>query len=284
MKLLTSKKLKDIKFKKLAQQVIELKKKNINPKLAVILLGSDPASEIYVKHKEAACKTLGIESLVIRLSDETTQEELLKEIDKLNNDNTINGILVQFPIPKGINKEEITKAVLPSKDVDGMNPINREIVKINDGRYAPKVCTAEGIMELLKFYNINIANKNVVVYGRSNIVGTPIAELMVNSKANVSVVHSETNKEYIVKVTKDADVIISATGIRELIKPKDVKWGVVIVDVGVHRLPNNKVVGDIDRYLFEEVASAITPVPGGVGPMTIVMLTQNLVDLCKETQ
>lgn len=263
----------------------ELKKhNNIKPGLALILVGNNPASEIYVKMKEKKCAELGYYSIVNRLSEKITEAELLAHIRSYNNSSKIHGILIQLPLPKHINEMNVLEAVDYRKDVDGFHPVNAGRLMIGEKCFIP--CTPAGIHELLKRYNIETSGKNAVVIGRSNIVGKPIANILLQktSGANctVTVTHSATDN--ISNYTKKADIIIAAIGQPEFLKPNMIKEGVVIIDVGINRVDDPgspkgyKVVGDVDYKGCYKKASMITPVPGGVGPMTIAMLMRNTLD------
>ena len=245
------------------------------PKLAVILAGSDPASAVYVKNKEKAAGEVGIESAVYRF-ETITQPELLSLIRRLNADDGTDGILVQLPLPKHINKDLVLEKICPTKDVDCFHPYN--IGKIATGN-KPYVypCTPKGIIRLLEYYDIKLEGKNVVIVGRSNIVGRPLSQMMLNENATVTVCHSRTKK--LSEITKQADILVSAAGKSGLIKKDMVKEGAVVVDVGMNRNENGKLCGDVDFEEVETIASYITPVPGGVGPMTICSLMVNTYDL-----
>ncbi len=248
----------------------EIFEKNIQVGLAVVLVGDDSASRIYVNNKNKACRKIGIDSKSFYLPKETKESELLELIDKLNNNKKINGILVQLPLPAHINKAKVIEAILPSKDVDGFHPEN--IKKLYAGQDCLVPCTPAGIMELLREYNIEIKDKQAVVVGDSDIVGKPIAELLKQAKAKVSICNKQT--EDISIFTKQADLLISATGVKNLIKKEMLKDGVVIIDVGIIH-EDKKVFGDVDFEKIKNIAAYITPVPGGVGPMTIAMLMSN---------
>lgn len=251
------------------------------PGLVAILIGEDPASKVYVGMKQKACDEVGLYSKLDRLSAETTEAELLQLIDQYNNDDKINGILVQLPLPNHINEDAIIEAISPSKDVDGFHPINVGNMMIGKETLYP--CTPHGVVELLKRYNIETKGKHVVVVGRSNIVGKPVANMLLQKKeganAIVTIVHSAAPDLSL--FTKQADILIAAIGVPEFIKADMVKDGVVIIDVGVNRVEDSskksgyKLVGDVDFVNVSEKSSFITPVPGGVGPMTIAMLLQN---------
>ena len=251
----------------------ELKKFGIEPTLAVILVGEDKASQTYVRAKEKACNEYGIKSVAHRLSENTTQAELLALINVLNLDDSIHGILVQLPLPKHIDTNTILATIDPAKDVDGFHAVN--VGKLVSGLDGFVPCTPLGVMEILKEYGIEVAGLNAVVIGRSNIVGKPMANLLLNASATVTVTHSKTKN--LKEVCKNADLIVAAIGKPFFLKADMVKDGAVVVDVGINRLDDGRLVGDVD---FDEVApkcSYITPVPGGVGPMTIAMLLNNTI-------
>ena len=254
-------------------KVNDLKAKNIFPKLAVIMVGDDGASKIYVRNKSKACEEVGIEYEEFLLGDETTQEELLNLINELNNRQDINGILLQSPIPKHLNINEAFRTILPEKDVDGFNPIN--VGKLVLGQETLISCTPFGIIKLLGEYNIEIEGKNAVVVGRSNIVGKPMMQCLLNKNATVTVCHSKTKD--LKEVTKKADILVVAIGRANFITKDMVKEGAVVVDVGINRTDDGKLCGDVEFEEVSKVASYITPVPGGVGPMTIAMLMNNIV-------
>lgn len=249
----------------------KLKEKGITPGLAVILVGEDPASKVYVNNKEKACVELGFYSEKYLLPEDTTEETLLNLIDKLNADEKINGILVQLPLPRHLDEKKVTERILPIKDVDCFHPVNIGKVLTGDGVFAP--CTPAGVMEMLKYSDISVSGKNAVVIGRSNIVGKPMAMLLLKENATVTICHSKTAnlKEH----TVNADILIAAVGRANFVKADMVKEGAVVIDVGINRNKEGKLCGDVD---FEEVskkASYISPVPGGVGPMTITELMKN---------
>ena len=257
----------------LKTEVENLKKEGINPGLAVIIVGEDPASQVYVRNKERACEECGIYSEKYALPAETTQEELLKLIDELNNKSSISGILVQLPVPKHIDEKTIINAIAPNKDVDAFHPVN--VGKIMVGNYDFVPCTPAGVMELIKESGIDVSGKECVIVGRSNIVGKPQAMLLLHQNGTVTICHSKT-KNFAEK-TKNADILIAAVGIPNFIKGDMIKEGAVVIDVGINRLENKKLCGDVEFESAEKVAGAITPVPGGVGPMTIAMLMKNTV-------
>lgn len=251
----------------------ELKKFGIEPTLAVVLVGEDKASQTYVRAKEKACNEYGIKSVAHRLSENTTQNELLALINVLNLDDSIHGILVQLPLPKHIDTNVVLAAIDPRKDVDGFHAVN--VGKLVSGLEGFVPCTPLGVMEILKEYGIDVAGLNAVVIGRSNIVGKPMANLLLNASATVTVTHSKTKN--LKEICKSADLIVAAIGKPFFLKADMVKDGAVVVDVGINRLDDGRLVGDVD---FDEVApkcSYITPVPGGVGPMTIAMLLNNTI-------
>lgn len=259
-------------------EVLNLKKSGITPTLAVILVGEDKASQTYVASKEKACLACEIGSVMHRLSKETTQSELLALIDVLNLDDSIDGILVQLPLPSHIDTNKVLEAIDPAKDVDGFHAVN--VGKLSSGLDGFVPCTPLGIMELLKEYNVNLQGISAVVIGRSNIVGKPMANLLLNAGATITVAHSKT--ENLAEVVKRAKLIVVAVGRPNFLKENMVSDGAIVIDVGINRLDNGKLVGDVD---FDNVApkcSLITPVPGGVGPMTIAMLLSNTLKSAKQ--
>lgn len=254
-------------------KVDELKLEGIHPKLAVIMIGEDPSSKIYVRNKSKACEEIGIEYEEFLLKDTIQMEELLKLIDTLNKRQDVHGILLQSPIPNNLDINLAFKSIVPEKDVDGFNPINVGRLCLNQDGFVS--CTPFGVMKLLEEYNIDVEGKNAVIIGRSNIVGKPMAQCLLNKNATITICHSKTKK--LDKITKTADILISAVGKPKFVKKNMVKEGAVVIDVGTNRLEDGKLVGDVD---FDEVApitSYITKVPGGVGPMTIAMLMTNIV-------
>lgn len=268
--------------KKLAQKIrLELKteaeKFKTRPKLAVILVGNDPASKIYVRNKNKACEEVGINYEEHVLEETTKMEDLLQLIDRLNSDDSINGILLQAPLPKHLEINRAFEKISPIKDVDGFNPIN--VGKLLIGEDAFISCTPYGIIKMLEEYNIPIQGKNAVVVGRSNIVGKPLAQCLLNKNATVIICHSKT--ENLSNYTKNADILISAVGKANLITADMVKEGATVIDVGMNRSDNGKLCGDVDFENVKEIASYITPVPGGVGPMTITMLMNNVIKAYK---
>lgn len=262
-----SKEIKD----EVKKAVSGLKEQGITVSLAVIQVGNDPASGVYVGNKKKACEYCGIESVSYELAEETTQDELLTLIEKLNKDEKINGILVQLPLPKHMDEDAVIKAIAPIKDVDGFHPQSVGALCIGQPGFVS--CTPAGIIELLKRSNVEIAGKECVVIGRSNIVGKPMAILLLRENGTVTITHSRTKD--LKEVTKRADILVVAIGKPKMITREYVKEGAVVIDVGIHRNENNKLCGDVDFDDVAPVCSAITPVPGGVGPMTIAMLMKN---------
>ena len=256
----------------------ELKKEGINPKLAVIMVGDNPASKVYVKNKSKACQEVGIEYEEYLLDSNIKQEELIKLIKKLNEDKTINGILLQSPIPNGLDINEAFRTIDYKKDVDGFHPMN--VGKLALGQDTFVSCTPYGVMRMFEEYNIDLCGKNVVILGRSNIVGKPLSQCCLNKNATVTICHSKTQDTK--KITKEADIVIAAIGKPKFITQDMVKDGAVIIDVGINRDENGKIVGDVDFENVKEKASYITPVPGGVGPMTIAMLINNVIKATKQ--
>ena len=263
----------------LKDEVEKLKKdENIHPKLAVIMVGSDPASQIYVRNKSKACDEIGIEFEEFLLDENTTQKELLDLIDRLNENEKVNGILLQSPIPKNLDINEAFRRISPEKDVDGFNPVN--VGKLTLGQKGFISCTPFGVIKMLEEYNIDIEGKNAVVLGRSNIVGKPMSQCLLNKNATVTICHSKTKN--INDITKNADIIVAAIGKKEFVKGDMVKEGAVVIDVGINRGEDGKLKGDVDFDEVSKKASYITPVPGGVGPMTIAMLMTNVVKAAKD--
>lgn len=261
----------------LKSKVEELKKRNIYPKLAVIMVGNDNASRIYVRNKSKACEELGIEFEEFLLDENTTQEKLLNLIEELNLRDDIHGILLQSPIPRHLDINEAFRKIAPQKDVDGFNPIN--VGKLALGQETFISCTPFGVIKLLEEYNIPIEGKNAVVIGRSNIVGKPMMHCLLNKNATVTICHSKTKN--LEKITQNADILVVAIGKAKFLTKNMVKPGAVVIDVGINRNEEGKVCGDVDFEEVEKIASYITPVPGGVGPMTIAMLMTNIVKAAK---
>ena len=258
----------------LKNKVTELKKEGKEITLVVVQVGNDPASSIYVKNKKKACEYIGIQSQSYELPEETTQEELLSLVEKLNDDNTVNGILVQLPLPAHIDEDLIIKTIAPEKDVDGFHP--QSVGALSIGQKGFVSCTPAGVVQLLKRSGIAIEGKECVIIGRSNIVGKPMAMLMLRENATVTICHSRSKN--LKEIAKRADILIVAIGKPLYINSDYVKEGAVVIDVGMHRDENNKMFGDVDYDSVIDHVSAITPVPGGVGPMTIAMLMNNCVD------
>ena len=269
----TAKKIRE----RLTNEVTELRKNGVTPKLAVIMVGDDKASTIYVRNKSKACDEIGIEFTEHLLPENTTQTELLKLIDELNSNKEINGILLQSPIPKHLDINEAFRRILPDKDVDGFNPVN--VGKLVLGQNTFVSCTPFGIIKLLEEYNISLEGKNAVIIGRSNIVGKPMSQCLLNKNATVTICHSKTNnlKEF----TKKADILVSAIGKPKFVTKDMVKEGAIVIDVGINRNSEGKVCGDVDFENIKDMTDYITPVPGGVGPMTIAMLMNNVVKATK---
>lgn len=252
-------------------KVAEYKKQGVEITLAVVKVGNDPASAVYVRNKEKACEYVGITSRTLALPEETTEEELLKVVNDLNEDKAVNGILVQLPLPKHIDESKVLLAIDSNKDVDGFHPVNVGKMVIGEETFLP--CTPAGIIEMLKRTDVEISGKECVVIGRSNIVGKPMSMLMLKENATVTIAHSRTKD--LKEVTRRADILIAAIGKAKFVTADYVKEGAVIIDVGMDRDENGKLCGDVDFDSVSQVASAITPVPGGVGPMTVTMLLVN---------
>lgn len=261
----------------LKEEVSELSKKEIHPKLAVIMVGSDSASAVYVRNKSKACNEIGIEFEEFLMEEKTTREQLLELIDKLNHRDDIDGILLQSPIPKHLDIKEAFNAIDYKKDVDGFHPINVGKLAIGEDSFIS--CTPAGVIKMLEEYNIPIEGKHAVVIGRSNIVGKPLSQCLLNKNATVTVCHSRTKN--LEEITKQADILVAAIGKTKFVTENMVKEGAVVIDVGINRTEEGKLVGDVDYEKVEPKASYITPVPGGVGPMTIAMLMTNVVKAAK---
>nr|MDD5837588.1 bifunctional methylenetetrahydrofolate dehydrogenase/methenyltetrahydrofolate cyclohydrolase FolD [Eubacteriales bacterium] len=255
----------------------QLKAKGITPGLAVIIVGEDPASQVYVHNKEVACEACGFHSVKYALPAETTQEELNALIDELNEDNSINGILCQLPLPKHLDDKEVINRINPIKDVDAFHPVNVGAIMIGDYNYLP--CTPAGVMELIHSTGVDVSGKKAVVIGRSNIVGKPMAMLLLHENATVEITHSKTQS--LADVTKQADILVAAIGKAKFVTADMVKQGAVVIDVGMNRDENGKLCGDVDFEGVKDKCSFITPVPGGVGPMTIAMLMKNTLTAAK---
>lgn len=255
----------------------QLKAKGITPGLAVIIVGDDPASQVYVHNKEVACEACGFYSVKYALPAETTQDELNALVDKLNKDDKINGILCQLPLPSHLDDKEVINRIDPLKDVDAFHPVNVGAIMIGDYNYLP--CTPAGVMELIHSTGIDVSGKKAVVIGRSNIVGKPMAMLLLHENATVEITHSRTQN--LADITKEADILVAAIGKAKFVKADMVKDGAVVIDVGMNRDGNGKLCGDVDFEDVKNKCSFITPVPGGVGPMTIAMLMKNTLTAAK---
>lgn len=255
----------------------QLKAKGVTPGLAVIIVGDDPASQVYVHNKEVACEACGFYSVKYALPAETTQEELNALIDKLNKDDKINGILCQLPLPSHLDDKEVINRIDPLKDVDAFHPVNVGAIMIGDYNYLP--CTPAGVMELIHSTGVDVSGKKAVVIGRSNIVGKPMAMLLLHENATVEITHSKTQN--LADITKEADILVAAIGKAKFVKADMVKDGAVVIDVGMNRDENGKLCGDVDFEDVKDKCSFITPVPGGVGPMTIAMLMKNTLTAAK---
>ncbi len=257
---------------KIACEVAQFKEKyGYVPGLTVIIVGENPASVVYVRNKKKACIDAGMKSEIVEMPESTTEKELLDKIDALNNDPDVHGILVQLPLPKHINEEAVINRISPEKDVDAFHPVN--VGKVMTGNFSFVPCTPAGVMEMLKFKNIEISGKHCVIIGRSNIVGKPQAMLMLKENATVTICHSKTKN--LSEITKTADILVAAVGRANFVGADMVKEGAVVVDVGINRCEDGKLCGDVDFDAVKGIASFITPVPGGVGPMTITMLLKN---------
>lgn len=257
----------------LKAKVAEMTQQGNRPTLAVVLVGEDPASQVYVKHKKRACEYVGIESVSHELSTDTTEEEMLALVKKLNDDDNVNGILVQLPLPGHIDEDKVIMAIDPSKDVDGFHPISVGNLSIGHDGFVS--CTPAGIIELLKRSGIEMQGAEAVIVGRSNIVGKPVSMLLTRENATVTVTHSRTRD--LKEVCKRADILVVAIGREKMVDSSYVKPGAAVIDVGINRGADGKLCGDVDYEDCLEIAGAITPVPGGVGPMTIAMLMRNCV-------
>lgn len=267
----------DVKAR-IAVEAAELKKQGIEVGLAVVIVGNDPASKVYVRNKKLACEAVGFNSYEYALGEDTTEEQLLELVDKLNSDPKINGILVQLPLPKGLDDKVIINNIRPEKDVDAFHPVNVGKIMIGDYSFLP--CTPAGVMELIASTGTEIEGKECVVIGRSNIVGKPMAMLLLHKSGTVTVCHSRTKN--LKEVCSRADILVSAVGRAKMITADYIKEGAVVIDVGMNRDENGKLCGDVDFASCEPKASYITPVPGGVGPMTIAMLMQNTLTAAKQ--
>ena len=263
---------------RIADEVVKLKDSGITPALAVILVGNDPASAVYVRNKHKGCLEVGMNSIEITMPEDTEEKTLLDKIDELNADPNVHGILVQLPLPKHINEEKVINRISPDKDVDAFHPVN--VGKITIGNYDFLPCTPAGVMEMLAYYGVAIEGKECVVIGRSNIVGKPMSLLLLAKNGTVTVCHSRTKN--LKEVTKRADILVAAVGRAGFVTADMVKPGAVVIDVGINRNAEGKLCGDVNFEEVEPIASMITPVPGGVGPMTITMLLNNTVIAAKK--
>nr|WP_106784825.1 bifunctional methylenetetrahydrofolate dehydrogenase/methenyltetrahydrofolate cyclohydrolase FolD [Lysinibacillus timonensis] len=262
-----------------SERVDKLKEQGIIPGLAVILVGENPASQTYVRNKQKSCEAIGIFSELVKLPEDTNEDELLRHIQALNDRKDIHGILVQLPLPKHIDEDKVIATISPDKDVDGFSPISVGKMMLGQDTFLP--CTPYGVMKLLEYSGIEIAGKHAVVVGRSHIVGKPMGQLLLQKDATVTYTHSKTKD--LPSITKQADILIAAVGRPNFITKEHVKPGAVVIDVGINRDENNKLIGDVHFTEVENVASHITPVPGGVGPMTITMLLYNTVQSAEKT-
>ncbi|MBB6692961.1 bifunctional methylenetetrahydrofolate dehydrogenase/methenyltetrahydrofolate cyclohydrolase FolD [Cohnella xylanilytica] len=275
--IINGKQISDTIREEIKNEVAALREKGVRPGLAVVLVGEDPASQVYVRNKAKACEDLGFYSEVHRLPAETSQADLLALIERLNGQADINGILVQLPLPKHIEEKAVIDAISVAKDVDGFHPISVGNLMIGDDSLLP--CTPAGVIELLKRTGNSPAGKKAVVIGRSNIVGKPVSLLLLRENATVTIAHSRTPN--LPEVVREADIVVAAVGVPKLVKKDWIKPGAVVVDVGINRLDTGKLCGDVDYDEVAEVAGWITPVPGGVGPMTITMLMANTLKAAK---
>ncbi|HIH09396.1 MAG TPA: bifunctional methylenetetrahydrofolate dehydrogenase/methenyltetrahydrofolate cyclohydrolase [Candidatus Diapherotrites archaeon] len=279
-KILDGKKASDSILQQVRKEVSELRIAGIAPKLVVIQVGEDPASTIYVNKKHSTCLGAGMDSEVKRLPENVSYEELLSEIRKLNEDKGVHGILLQLPLPQGLAHRDALATIAPEKDVDGLNPINHGKAMLGKDAFVP--ATPKGIMTLLEATKIKLAGKSAVVIGRSNIVGKPVAMLLLNADCTVTMCHSRTKK--LADYTKKADIIVSAVGKPKLVKANMVKRGAIVIDVGTTKNSKGKLLGDVDFKKVARKASWITPVPGGVGPMTIASLMQNTLKAARQIE
>lgn len=278
VKIIDGKELAKTTTDNLKFEIENLKKKGIVPTLVVIVVGEDQASQIYVKNKHRVAESIGIKSIITKLLNSTSESDLLALINEYNENPDVHGILVQLPLPKQINEKKITESIRPEKDVDGFHPVNIGRLVMNDPLAIP--CTPMGIMRMFTAYDIDVKGKNAVVVGRSNIVGKPMAALLLNANATVTVTHSHTQN--LSEITKQADILVVAIGQASFIKKADVKQGAVVIDVGMNRLDSGKLAGDVDKDVAD-VAGYLTPVPKGVGPMTIAMLMEQTIELTKRS-
>jgi methylenetetrahydrofolate dehydrogenase (NADP+)/methenyltetrahydrofolate cyclohydrolase len=272
-KIVDGKLVSQVLREKMKLRVEELAKRDIQPGLAVILLGDDAASQVYVRNKVAACQAIGVQSRVYRLAANTSEQKVLEALKLLNNDSEINGILVQLPLPKHIDEDKILEIISPQKDVDGFHKINVGAMVTGHARFYP--CTPHGVMKLLEYYGIAIEGRHAVVVGRSNIVGKPMALMLLEKGATVSICNSKTPD--LASFTRQADIVVVAVGKPKVLSGDMIKSGATVIDVGINRLPDGSLAGDVDFESVREVAGFLTPVPGGVGPMTITMLLENTI-------
>ncbi|KGR91476.1 5,10-methylene-tetrahydrofolate cyclohydrolase [Ureibacillus massiliensis 4400831 = CIP 108448 = CCUG 49529] len=263
----------------IAERVVQLKNQGVTPGLAVILVGDNPASQTYVRNKQKSCEAIGIFSELIKLPEDTKEAELLEHIQSLNERKDIHGILVQLPLPKHIDENKVIATISPEKDVDGFSPVSVGKMMLGQETYLP--CTPYGVMKLLEYTGIEIAGKHAVIVGRSHIVGNPMGQLLLQKDATVTYTHSKTKD--LPSITKQADILVAAVGRPNFITKEHVKPGAVVIDVGINRDENNKLIGDVHFEEVEKLASHITPVPRGVGPMTITMLLFNTVQSAEKT-
>lgn len=276
-KIIDGKKIAAAVLDEVSAEVKAFKEKGVEPCLAVIIVGSNPASQVYVKNKKKDCELVGIRSLEFALPEETTQAELIGLVKKLNDDKSVHGILCQSPVPKHLDEKEVINTICPDKDVDAFHPVNVGHIMIGDGCFVP--CTPAGVMEMLRYEGISVEGKNCVVIGRSNIVGKPMSLLLLAANGTVTICHSKTKN--LGDITKRADILVSAAGIRNLVTADMVKEGAVVIDVSMNRNDEGKLCGDVDYSEVEKVAGYITPVPGGVGPMTRAILMKNTLTAVK---
>lgn len=278
--IIDGKKIRDYNLELMKAEVAELNSKGVYPCLCVIIVGNDPASRVYVNNKKAACEKIGIISREYALPEETTTDELLKLIDELNADDKVSGILCQMPVPKQIDSKAVLERIIPSKDVDCFHPYN--VGKLVQGDSVLMPCTPMGMVKMLEYMNVEISGKHCVVIGRSDIVGKPMAQLMLSRNATVTVCHSKTAD--LPSITRQADILVSAVGKAKFVTADMIKPGAIVLDVGMNRDENGKLCGDVCYDEAEKVASMITPVPGGVGPMTITMLMRNTITAEKSSK
>lgn len=276
---MSGKHLSDVMNEEMKKDVERLKSKSVTPGLAVILIGTDSASQTYVRNKEKRAEKLGIYSVVEKYSEEITEKALLKAINRLNTDESIHGILVQLPLPSHIDENAVLMAIAPAKDVDGFHPVNMGKLFVGHPDRIP--CTPYGIMKMLDYYGVQTEGKNAVVIGRSNIVGKPMAQLLMMNNATVTIAHSKTKN--LQEITKKADIVVSAIGKGHFITKEFIKPGAAVVDVGMNRNENGKLIGDVDTDEVKEIAGFLTPVPKGVGPMTITMLMYQTIKSAAES-